>query len=97
MNRRIHRSNADAAGGLILGPGNVLLTRLAKAHILAIGAGVDTHAGRIATARANQLHLGHGKWRLDLDTAGLARAAALDVLDNDIHAFDDDLVVVDRD
>jgi hypothetical protein len=86
----------DAAGGLILGPGNVLLTRLAIAHILAIGAGVDTHASRLTTTWADQLHLRNWKGSLNLDTAGLTRATALDVLDNDIDAFDDDLVVVDH-
>jgi hypothetical protein len=57
---------------------------------------MNANAGRFAAARADQLDFGHWKGRFNFDPTGLAGSAALDVLDNDIDAFDNHFVIVDQ-
>src|SRR5690606_32408866 len=55
---------------------------------LAVGILPHTHPGRLLAARAHQHHVLNVKWGLNLNNAGLASPAALDVLLDDVDAFD---------
>ena len=77
-----------------LWPRNQRVALLAIALVLAVGVLANTDPGRLLAVRADEHHVRDVQWRFDLDDAGLPRSAPLDVLLDDIDAFDDDPILV---
>jgi len=79
-----------------LWPRNQGVALLAITDVLAVGSFTNTHPGWLLAVRANELDVGNMQCRFHLDDARLPRSSPLDVLLDDIDAFDDDPVPIDH-
>src|SRR5690606_28676069 len=90
----IDRSPSGSTSGVARRDGGITILAVPLVRALVVLANAD--AGRLAARRADQLHVRHVQRRLDLNDAGLAGAAPLDVLLDDVDALDHHPVLVDK-